>query len=353
MISALVFNNMDGMASTETKTVDLTMYMKGDGLTYEPSVSSTMVTATVDAAGMLSVSIDKMSTYSDYKVDITATDSRGAVITDDVVVRRNQKPVTGKLEITTNEIWVGTQPKKNTADVSLTLKGNSCGGVAADANGACHFGDDDRDLLTFEVASGNMRLVTGAHKSNMDGTGKVTIMGQKTTLVTGTEATAINGDTVFAQVAVAVRAKDSGELDSDYKENLVLVRVNQAPKEKAKTYLPARAIPLNAATEQVTIGDLKAVFEDNDAPDLGDHTITLKSSDTSKATVTEPVGTTDTDNWVITAVGTGTATITVTLTEPEDEDITDTDDRWKGLGQTATQTFTVTVRDDVQPPAAE
>ena len=337
-ISPLVFNNMDdGMASMDTKTVDLTMYMRGHGLTYEPKPSSTMVMATVDDAGMLSVSIDKMSTYSDYKVDITATDSRGTKITDDVVVRRNRKPVAGmkmldldEADDNQNDIWVGTQEGKNTYDITLVIKGNGC---KAD----CHFGDDDQPSLVFEVASGNMRQVTGAHKSkNM-----VTITGLKSS----------NPDmgTVFTAVPVAVRVKDSGGLRSNYQENFVMVKVNQAPKPKDGKHLPALALPFGGISKAV-LPDImvKDYFDDPDG-DLAGAT-PVAASDTAAATayvvswkssdlkVAAPM-VDDAEGAIISAVGPGTATITVTLREPMGSDMN------LGMGQTAMQTFMVTVRD--------
>ena len=338
MIPAQVFNNMaDGMASTETMTVDLPMYIKGHGLTYAPKPSSTMVMVSVDAAGMLSVSIDKMSTYTDYKVDITATDSRGSTVTDDVVVRRNRKPVVGLRALrdqATDVIWVGTETGKNTKDLTLHLGGQSCKDTAAGGtpDNSCDFGDDDMDSLMFEVASSNSRNVTGAHKSNKSGAGMVTITGIKSTHDGGTSF----DETNFGSVEVAVRAKDSGDLVSDYKEKLFMVKVNVAPKPKANAYLPALALALNADDTSITIDDIKAAFEDDDAENLDSHTVALKSSDPRVAKVA--LG--DATDWDVTAVGVGTATITATITEPDNANSEE-----DGIGQKATQTFTVTVRD--------
>ena len=341
MIKPLVFNNMDdGMASMETKPVDLTMYMRGHGLTYELKPSSTMVTATVDDAGMLSVSIDKMSTYSDYKVDITATDSRGTKITDDVVVRRNRKPVAGGMKMldldsevndAQNEIWVGTQEGKNTYDITLVIKGNGC---KAD----CHFGDDDQDSLMFEVASGNMRQVTGAHKS------------KNMVTITGLKSSSADMGTIFTAVPVAVRAKDSGKLRSNYQESFVTVNVNQAPKPKDGKHLPALALPFGGESKAVLPDAMvKDYFDDPDGP--LDEATPVAASDTAAATayvvswkssdlkVAAPM-VDGVEGAIISAVGPGTATITVTLREPMDSSSMNL-----GMGQTATQTFMVTVRD--------
>ena len=79
MIAPVVFNNnaADGMASMETLTRNLTTYIRAHRPTWTATSNSSLVTASVDAAGTLSVSIAKTSVYSDYKVTVEATDSRG------------------------------------------------------------------------------------------------------------------------------------------------------------------------------------------------------------------------------------------------------------------------------------
>jgi hypothetical protein len=329
----------------ETKTVDLSKYIQGHGLTYALTPSSTMVKATVDDAGMLSVSIDKTSTYSDYKVAIMATDSRGSAIADDVVVRRNREPVVGKRAARTDVIWLGTATGKNTEDKTIFLGPQSCKDVAppsdSENDASCDFVDDDKDFLTFEVASSNSRNVTGAHKSK----GKITLTGLKTSLLMGTIGTNIDSDADFASVAIAVRAKDSGSLFSDYREGLFLVKVNQAPVPKPGEYLADIALALNANTYSFEDSIIKMAFEDADAASLNDHTVSLKSSDSSIAKVSNSG---DDPVWTVIAVGTGTATITATIKEPMSDN-----KKWQGLGQEATQTFEVIVRDGLPAPSSD
>jgi hypothetical protein len=365
IIPAQVFNNLvDGMADTEPKTVDLSMYIKGHDLTYALTPSSTMVTATVDA-GMLSVSIDKTSTYTDYKVDIAATDSRGGTVTDDVVVRRNRKPVVGKKAVPdatpASFVWVRTAAGKNTADLSVTLGGQSCKDVAAGATGECDFGDDDKDSLTFEVASSNSRNVTGAHKSKS----MVTITGLKSTYVSdGDDTNDIVADN-FEEVEIAVRAKDSGELFSDYKENLFIVKVNAAPMAVENKFLSALALDYGATSGEILpYSEVGTYFSDPDGTigteadgftgendENAEYRIVWKSDDPRVAEVVASTADTPSAGAMsIMAVGPGTATITITLTEPTGGPPNETpadvnNNKHRGLGQKATQTFMVTVRD--------
>jgi hypothetical protein len=352
-IEALVFNNMDGMASTKTLTRDLPMYIKGHGLSYAaPKSNSTNIMASIDDAGMLSVSIDKMIDYTDYEVGITATDSRGSTITDKVVVRRNRAPVAGMKGPTgrtvtdgevvggttgneTAPIWVGTQSGKNTVDVDFVIGDYACGAVEADGDD-CHFGDDDASHMTFDLGiSGNESTYVSGMSKDKD---TVTIMGLKSTH-DGDGAAATN----FTVIALDVRAKDSGGEFSPYMEELINVRVNEGPMAKKDVYLPALALALNADDHPISAVIVRGAFTDPDGPETLDNTYPVKVESSDKtvatATFTESAGIT------ITAVSTGGADITVTITEPSDITTPET-----GLGQTAKQTFKVIVRDGPAAP---
>ena len=343
MIADVVFNDKDGSASTETMTRDVTTRIRAHGATWTATASSPMVTASIDAAGMLSTSIAATAAYSDYKVTVEATDSRGAKESANVTVRRNRAPTVGEglgstgtaaTDTTATVVWLGTQAGKNTKDVKLVIGSSGCTKATTTATkNDCAFGDDDK--VTFEVASGNMRLVMGAHK----GDGEITVTGLKSTH----DGTAEFGADQFDAVYLAVQAKDTGDLVSGYRERFVQVNVNAAPKAKKDAHLPARAlnfgqvIAVNEA-DDIDVDDVKAVFEDPDAAAaLTNHTVTMKSKHPAVATIT------GTGPWGLKAIGPGEATIEVTLTEPVPTG--DTPNYVAGLGQTAKQTFTVTVRD--------
>ena len=340
------------MASMKTLTRDITMRIRAHNPIWTWDTSSPLVTASVDAAGMLSVSIANTTVYSDYKVTVTATDSRGAALSEEVIVRRNRKPTVGTKAVSTDIIWVGTQMGKNTQDIEIAVKGSDC-------TTDCDFGDDD--MVTFDVVSGNMRQVTGAHKE----AGKITVMGlasswmdTRTDTTTDLAATDYEEED-FQSVYLAVRAKDTGNTYSSYRERFVHVKVNQAPMQKANAFLPALALDFGQSTappgtvvdeipDDIAINELKAVFEDKDALSLDDHTITVVSKTPRVASVSRVPATGDITHWRINAVGPGEAIIEVTLKEPPrapanvaeaqtNQNIT--------LGQSAKQTFTVTVRD--------
>jgi len=354
-IKDVVFNDEDGDASTETIPRDITTFIKAHGATWEILKSPSMVNASVDAAGMLTVSIADTINYEDHTVTVEATDSRGAMESVDVTVRRNRKPTMGEaLGTPTGVIWLGTQSSKKIKDVKYTIGSRGC-------NADCVFGDDD--TLMFEVASGNVRLVTGAHKD----ADEITVTGLMTSY-NGAEST--NGDRTTAELVVsnfnsvflAVRVVDTGSLPSGYRERLVEVKVNEALRPKPNSFLPTLALDFGQSTnpfsatdvdeipDDITAAEIRAVFEDPDGlTTLGNtYPIEVKSKHPAIATVT-PVGDPAT-SWRINAIGEGQATIEVTLTEPTgtDDDATTTDneeDRSTGFGQKATQTFTVNVRD--------
>jgi hypothetical protein len=313
----------------DPKTRDLTLHFGGHGLTYVAKSSSAMVTATV-TDNTLSVSLDKMILHTaEPVVTITATDSRGTMLENTVAVRRNRMPVAGEMVAVaatatagtgtdTDPLWVGTQAGKNTRDVMFTIGMQSCGEI--EGGGECHFGDDDD--LTFEVGiSGNeSTYVSGIHKDKSS----VTIMGLKSTM--GAPA-----------IMLDVRAIDSGDLPSDYVEDLIAVRVNGAPMPKEDAFLPALAFDFNEAPEPITRAAVEAVFEDLDATNLSTHIITAESSNPRVVNVTETNGALS-----VIPIGPGEADITVTLAEPPLATDGNGED---GMGQTATQTFTVVVRD--------
>ena len=159
----------------------------------------------------------------------------------------------------------------------------------------------------------------------------------------------------FTAVPVAVRAKDSGKLRSNYQESFVTVKVNQAPKPKDGKHLPALALPFGGKSPAVLPDSMVGDYFDDPDGNLADATPVAASSATADDTnyvvswkssdlkVAAPM-VDGTDGAIINAVGPGTATITVTLREPKGDTL-ETPAPNTGLGQTATQTFMVTVRD--------
>jgi hypothetical protein len=315
----------------DPKTRDLTLHFGGHGLTYVAKSSSAMVTATV-TDNTLSVSLDKMILHTaEPVVTITATDSRGTMLENTVAVRRNRMPVAGEMVAVaatatagtgtdTDPLWVGTQAGKNTRDVMLTIGSRDCEQVEAGGTGECHFADDDELTFMVGVSGNEATYVSGMHKAK----GTVSIKGLKSTGANDA-------------VMLDVRAKDSGDLFSEYAVDLIAVKVNGAPMPMKDTFLPALAFGFNAMEESIDADTAKGVFMDEDADNLDTHTIEMKSSDPKVASVTTGMA----GPWLVTPIGPGTATITVTLTEP----LPDEGDGMNGMGQTATQTFTVVVRD--------
>ena len=373
MIAPVVFNNAaDGMASMETLTRNLTTHIRAHRPTWTATPDSSLVTASVDAAGILSVSIAQTSVYSDYKVTVEATDSRGAKESAEVMVRRNRKPTVGTKPVaptvtdsaddglTQKVIWVGTQPGKNTKDVTITVKASGC-------TTDCDFGDDDK--VEFDVASGNSRLAMGAHHKDGD---KITVTGLMSShdgSGDGTRGSTEIQPVDFNSVFLAVRVKDTGDEYSDWRERFVRVKVNEAPRAKKNSFLPALALDFGQSTnanatdeipDNILVTDIRDVFEDPDGlTDLATgYTIKVVSKHPKIASVTglNVDGTSltagaDPGAYGINAIGPGVATIEVTLTEPDGTDEVATgdspvvEDRSSGFGQSAKQTFTVTVRD--------